>query len=293
MSDISIFCKSYRNDLDQAAVLVESIRQFNRDSLPFFASVPKDDLALFKNKIGTNDVIWLSDEDIIGANKAIDLNVYKTLQGHISQQIVKAEFWRINPNENCVCIDSDSRFIRDFFTSDFLSPEGHPYTILHEAKPFREFCLMNGIQETGLYFEAIADEMRACFERQGPSYAFNPFPVIWSRKVWCALLHKLEAEGINILDAIVAHPHESSWYGEAQLKFRPIPLLPKEPIFKAYLYLEEYEHDRKAGIDETILARFYSGVVYQSNWYPRRLQLLRRLAYKVKRGLQRYRKKRI
>jgi len=42
---------------------------------------------------------------------------------------------------------------------------------------------------------------------------------------------------------------------------------------------------------EAMLAQFYLGVVYQSNWYPRRLQLLKRIAYKIKRRMQRYRKK--
>ena len=96
----------------------------------------------------------------------------------------------------------------------------------------------------------------------------------------------MEAEGRNMLDAIVAHPYESSWYGEALLKYGPIPLLPREPIFKAYLYQEEYEHDRKLGVDEAMLADYYLGVVYQSNWYPHRLQPLKRFAYKMKRLLQ-------
>lgn len=291
VSNISILCKSYRGDLVPAIAMAESVRRFNRDSLPLYIAVPEDDLELFKNSIGTGDVIWLTDEEVVGANPAIDMDAFRAMPGKLSQQVVKAEFWRVNPHDNCVCIDSDSRFIRDFFTSDFLSPEGHPYTILHEAKPYREFCLMHGIRETELYFEAIADEMRKCFDRRGPSYAFNPFPVIWSKKVWSALLMKLEAEGTNIVDAITAHPHESSWYVEALLKYCPIPLLPKEPIFKAYLYLEEYEHGRKHGVNEAMLAKFYLGVVYQSSWYPRRLQPLKRLAYKVKRYLQRYRKK--
>ena len=291
MSNISIFCKSYRGDLVPAIAMEESVRRFNRDSLPLYISVPKGDLDLFKNRIGTDGVTWLADEDIIGANPAIDLNTYLTLPGHISQQIVKAEFWRVNPCENCVCIDSDSRFIRDFFAHDFLSAEGHPYTIMHEGKPFMVFCMASGIRETELYFETMSDEMKRYFGRQGPSYSYNPFPVIWSSKVWRALLAKLEEEKINMLDAIVAHPYESSWYGEALLKYRPIPLLPKEPIFKAYLYLEEYEDDRKLGVDEAMLAQFYLGVVYQSNWYPRRLQLLKRIAYKIKRRMQRYKNK--
>jgi len=293
MSDISIFCKSYRGDLVPAIAMVQSVRRFNRDSLSFYISVPRGDLDLFKSRIGSDGVNWLADEDIIGTNPDIDINAYLALPGHISQQIVKAEFWRVNPCANCVCIDSDSRFIRDFFTHDFLTAEGHPYTILHEGKPFMVFCMASGVRETELHFENMSNEMREYFGRQGPSYSYNPFPVIWSNKVWRALLPKLEEEGISMLDAIVAHPYESSWYGEALLKYQPIPLLPKEPIFKAYLYLEEYEHDRKLGIDEAMLAQFYLGVVYQSNWYPRRLQPLKRIAYKMKRLMQRYKKKQI
>jgi len=287
VTNVSVFCKSYRNDLDPAILMVESVRRYNRDALPLYMVVPEEDLHLFKSRIGTSDVTWLTDDDVISANPDVDLRAFRGLPGNVSQQIVKAEFWRVNRVENSLCVDSDCRFIRDFFANDFLSPEGHPYTIMHEAKPFREFCFAHGIRETGLYFEAIAAEMRECFARHGPSYAFVPFPVIWSRKVWSALLTSLKADASTILDAVVAHPHEASWYGEALLKFRPIPLLPKEPLFKAYLYLEEYEHDRKIGMDEARLAQLYLGVVYQSNWYPRRLRWSKWSAYKVKRLLQR------
>lgn len=290
MRDVVIFCKSYRHDLERAAVMADSVRRFNRDGLPLYISVPETDLELFQQRIGKDDVNWLRDEDVIRANPVLDLETYRTLPGHISQQIVKAEFWRVNPKQNCVCVDSDSRFIRDFFASDFLAPDGTPYTILHESKPFMEFCLTHGIRETERHFEAMSDEMRKVFGRVGPSYAFNPFPVIWSGKVWRALEAKLEAEGSNIMQAIVAHPYESSWYGEALLKYQSIPLLPREPIFKAYLYFEEYERDRRDGMTEAELARFYLGVVYQSNWYPHRLKFLKRIAYKLKRRLQRYRK---
>lgn len=290
MRDIVIFCKSYHRDLERAAVMVGSVRRFNRDGLSLYISVPEADIEMFQQRIGMEGVNWLRDEDVIRANPILDLEIYRTLPGHISQQIVKAEFWRVNPKQNCVCIDSDSRFIRDFFAGDFLSPDGVPYTILHESKPFMEFCLTHGIRETERHFEAMSDEMRKVFGRVGPSYAFNPFPVIWSGKVWHALEAKLEAEGGNIMQAIVSHPYESSWYGEALLKYQSIPLLPREPIFKAYLYFEEYERDRRDGMTEAELARFYLGVVYQSNWYPHRLKLLKRIAYKLKRRLQRYRK---
>jgi hypothetical protein len=289
MSDIVIFCKSYHRDLARAAVMVESVRCYNRDALPLYISVPRSDLELFQTRIGVADVNWLCDEDVIRSNPALDMEQYRTLPGHISQQIVKAEFWRMNPTQNCVCIDSDSRFIRDFFERDFLSPEGIPYTILHEGKPFREFCLSRGIRETERHFEPMCEDMRKAFGRVGPSYAFNPFPVIWSSKVWQALGAQLTTEGSDIMRAIIAHPYESSWYGEALLKYQSVPLLPKEPIFKAYLYFEEYERDQRDGMTEAELARFYLGVVYQSNWYPHRLKFLKRIAYKLKRRLQRFR----
>jgi len=87
--------------------MAESVWRYNRDSLPLYIAVPKNDLELFKSRIGTSDVIWLSDEEVVGANPSIDLGKFHALPGRISQQIVKAEFWRVNPYENCVCIDSD------------------------------------------------------------------------------------------------------------------------------------------------------------------------------------------
>lgn len=289
MTNISIFCKSYRGDLVPAAVMVESVRRYNRDNLSLYIAVPQADLELFKARIGIDYVHWLTDEEVIAANPAISLPAFQALPGHISQQIVKAEFWRVNPHDNYVCTDSDSRFIREFQASDFLTSKGEPYTILHEGKPFMQFCLANGIHETDQYFEKMSQDMREHFGRKGPSYSYNPFPVIWSKKVWQDLAKQLQADGSNMLDAIVAHPYESSWYGEALLMFQSIPLMPKEPIFKAYLYLEEYEHDRGMGIDEAILAKHYLGVVYQTNWYPHRLQPLKRMAYKLKRRLKRWR----
>ena len=285
MTTISIFCKSYRNDLERAVKLVESIRKHNVDSLPIYISVPGSDLETFRERIGT-DITWLTDEEIIGSNPDIDLNKYIALAGQHSQQIVKAEFWRINPAENYVCVDSDMRFIRNFSRTDFLSPDGQPYTILHEGKAFLEFCLSNRLNDTIANFEQTAQTMQQRFNRNGPLYNFGPFPVIWSAKVWRTLAAVLHNEGSNILDAIVTYPHEASWYGETLLKYRPIELLPKEPVFKAYLFLEEYERDQRARITEQTLAQLYLGVVYQSNWYPKRLQPLKRLAYKIKRYLK-------
>jgi len=129
------------------------------------------------------------------------------------------------------------------------------------------------------------------FERKGVDYNFGPFPVIWNAKVWRDLeLHMLIPNGINILDAIVKLPSEGFWYGEALLKFQSIPILPRAPLFKAYLYFEEYEEDIRVGSNENLLAKNYLGVVYQSNWYPKRLRLLNKIAYKLKSKIRKIRK---
>lgn len=286
MHNMSIFCKSYLNDLGRAAMLVESIRQYNSDSIPIYLSVPHPDLHAFKNKIGT-DLNWLTDEEIVETNPHNLLPTYLELPGQLSQQLVKAEFWRVNPAETYLCVDSDMRFIRNFSTQDFISPDGTPYTILHEGKELLEFWAASHLYQPLNDFLNTARVMQQRFGRSGPLYNFGPFPVIWNAQVWQRLSNMLDSEGSNILKALVAHPHEASWYGETLLKFRPIQLLPKQPVFKAYLFLEDFERDQRLKINEQSLADFYLGVVYQSNWYPKRLQPSKKFAYKFKRLLGR------
>ncbi len=289
MEKITIFCKSYSSDLMRAAELAESVRRFNADSLPFYISVPENDLDLFKNRIGTGDISWICDEDIIHSNRNISLSSYHALPGQISQQIVKAEFWRLNPLSCYLCIDSDSIFIRDFRNSDFIISDGVPYTVMHEGKNFYEFCFVNGLANVIEEFEIMKDKLRSIFARRGPLYNFGPFPVSWHRHVWNDLeKNYLVPEGKTIIDAIRSVPSEAFWYGEALLKYRSIEIFPREPYFKAYLFLEEYEHDRKMGVTHNTLRKMYCGIVYQSNWHPKRLKMPKNFAYYFKKALKKF-----
>ncbi|MEW5746236.1 MAG: DUF6492 family protein [Nitrospirota bacterium] len=287
MSGITLFCKSYRNDLERAVSLVESIRTFNRSSLPLSISVPLTDLALFKNRIGTEDVQWLTDEDIISADPELSINSYHALPGQLSQQIVKAEFWRANALSSCLCIDSDSIFIRDFDWTDFLYAGDIPYTVMHEGKAFHEFCMSNGVSHAVKTLISTQEEFRGMFVRKGPLYNFGPFPVTWHRSVWEDLSEQfLKPRNMTIAEAIRLHPSEAFWYGEALLKYHSIPIVPREPFFKAYLYLEEYEHDKDRGVTHEMLSTIYSGIVYQSNWHPKRLKGIKNIAYKYKKAIR-------
>lgn len=289
MEKITIFCKSYRNDLNRAAELAESVRRFNSDSLPFYISVPANDLGLFRNHIGTGDIEWLSDEDIIESNRNISLDAYYSLQGQLSQQIVKSEFWRLNPLPSYLCIDSDSIFIKEFRRSNFLVSGSVPYTIMHEGKSFHGFCLANGLESFIEEFEIMKSKFKDMFDRQGPSYNFGPLPVTWHCSVWKDLeKNYLNPKGMTIVDSLTFLPSEAFWYGEALLKYRSIDIVPREPFFKAHLFLEEYEHDRRMGVTHSMLSNLYCGIVYQSNWYPKRLRFIKNYAYHFKKTLKKF-----
>jgi len=83
-----------------AARLAESVRRHNTTRIPFYISCPASDLALFKEKVGNDGVTFLTDEEILATNPAIDKKAFDALPGSITQQIVKSEFWRLGLSEN-------------------------------------------------------------------------------------------------------------------------------------------------------------------------------------------------
>lgn len=267
MKDIVLYCKSYKRDVLRAKRLVDSVERFNADQLGFFMSVPNDDRQLFENVIGRQRCEWISDEEIVSANPAASLErMYKT-PGTISQQVVKSEFWRLGIADNYVCLDSDSMFIRDFKRSDFISPEGIPYTVLHQSKELLQLASNRGKQKVVTDFHSESEKAKSLFNRIGPDYDFGPPPMIWSHKVWKDLATKyLEPQGLTLWDAIDMYPAEIRWYGEALLQYESIPLLPIEPLFRFYHYDWQFYANKKLGESEEKLKPNYLGVVYQSNW---------------------------
>ena len=97
MNKIVLYCKSYKNDLDRVIILSKSINNHNIDNLPFYISVPEEDIELFKSNIKYDNVIILSDKEIDSENS-----------GWVGQQIVKSQFWKLGICDNYVCLDSDT-----------------------------------------------------------------------------------------------------------------------------------------------------------------------------------------
>jgi hypothetical protein len=267
MQKIVLYCKSYNRDFNRLLRLARSIQDHNSDRIPFYVSVPDEDHALFLASAFQYGFVLIKDEDIVSCNKQIDIQHFRTLPGYLQQQIVKSEFWRLKTAANYLCIDSDSEFLRDFYTTDFISSEGHPYSVIHEEHGLlEELIARDKTDKLESYFHEAA-KLQKELSRTGRLYSYGPTPVVWSAAVWSDLDENyFKPHGMTILDAIVAIPSELRWYGEAMLKYKSVPLMPIEPLFKVLHYHWQNSRWLRKMIKSPYFNKLYMGVIYQSNW---------------------------
>jgi hypothetical protein len=264
---IVLFCKSYRDDVLRARQLAESIVKFNADALPFYMAVPKADIGLFRERLAGLPVELLTDEQIVAADPRIDKLKFAAARGYVGQQVVKASFWRLGKAENYLWLDSDSYFIKEFRTGDFIGAGGVPFTVMHEAKELLQFGALKNMRKVARDWENTCAKVMDRFGSRHRIWAFGPSPVIWSNKVLRDLDEKLLLpRGLTILDALTELPVELVWYGEALLAFKSIPIVPIEPLFRVYHYEEQYYFWKEAGETDAVVAANYFGVCRQSAW---------------------------
>lgn len=267
MIPLVLYCKSYRTDLKRVVRLSQSIQQFNIEKLPFYISVPDADLLLFKEHLAGLNVNLLSDEQIIDASPRIDAKQLQPMSGSLTQQIVKSEFWRLGLSDAYLCLDSDAFFIRPFGLADFMAADGTPYTMMDEAHDLMEDALRHGKSRVIQAFANEARTLQQIFGREGRAYSFGPLPVVWHRAVWESLdTQYLQPRSMSFADAIAQAPIETRWYGEALLRYKAVPLLPCQALFKVYHYAWQLNQDHQRGIDHEQLSPLYGGVIYQSAW---------------------------
>jgi hypothetical protein len=263
----SLYCKSYRTDLRRVVRLVESVARYNEDGIPFYLSVPRTDAALFRQHLKAQPVEIIEDESILACTPYADSNMWTNMPGHLSQQIVKSEFWRLGLADAYLCLDSDAVFIRPFRQSEFIWRDGIPYTVMDEGHEYLESAFAWGKPQILETFSQEAHRVQTLFGRTGRTYSFGPFPLPWHRAVWESLEREyLQPQGLTLADAIVQAPLESRWYAEALLRFGAIPLMPCQPLFKVYHYAWQLDRDRRQGITNDQLSQLYAGVIYQSAW---------------------------
>ena len=267
MHDLVLYCKSYRNDFLRLKRLLASIDRFNADGLPFYISTPIADHELLIQIVGQEGYHWVADEEIVRANAQADFAAYQAMPGGLSQQIIKSEFWRLGLTENYLCLDSDSLFIRPFYRPDFMAVDGNPYTVLHQNKELFQLATDRGHLRVERDLRAEAERVKALFARVGPNFYCAPAPFIWSAKVWQSLDQgHLQPNDISLWELISpAHP-ETLIYAEALLKYRAIPLIAIEPLFRTYHFDWHYYLMKRLGETEEKLRQNYLGVIYQSAW---------------------------
>jgi hypothetical protein len=255
MNKLVLYCKSYGKDVHRAKVLLESILKYNVDSIPFYISVPKPDVNLFKETLGEDGYTLLTDEMIDSENG-----------GWKGQQIVKSQFWKLGLCENYICIDSDCFFIKPFHFYDFMFDEQTPYTVCHEYKSFFEFMDKYPL-EFDPYESFVKERLHIMdlFGRTGVVYDFGPGPTIWSSKVWKSLFDNyLTLNNLTFSDLIMANGSEFTWYGEWLLHSKVITLMPRGPLFKNYHYPHQYRQDKQEGYGVGKIAKLYLGIGMQS-----------------------------
>ena len=256
MEKIVLYCKSFNRDFERVKILLESIKKYNTDKIPFYVSVPKNDYALFSQ--------------LEGANIVLDEDIFLLSNNWVAQQIIKSNFWKLGITENYVCLDSDSYFIKPFRVKDFMFDDNTPYTVMHEQKELFSWSVTK-IKELGFDpkegFTNDRQKIMNLFGRNSRHYDFGPSPIIWSSEVWKSLEEEYMVPN-NLLfpDLIEYSPSEFSWYGEALLAFKAIDIYPVEPLFKVFHYPQQYIEYKQQNITEEMISQNYMGIIMQSNF---------------------------
>lgn len=258
MDKIVLYCKTYRGDLERVKVLSESIKKYNKDNIPFYISVPKQDFELFKA--------------IEGANIVFDEDIYEIEgPGWVTQQIVKSSFWRLNLCENYILIDSDSYFIKDFYVTDFMFDDETPYTVMNEQKDLHVWVATSKYNTLHFdpreAFRLDRSKIQKVFSREGRIYDFGPTPSIWNCGVWRTLDEEYcKPNNLTFSNLIEYCPSEFTWYGEWLLYRQNFRMWPIEPMFKVFHYGQQYIEYKEYGVTEEQLSQHYLGIVLQSNF---------------------------
>ena len=264
---IVLYSCTFSRDLLRTVRMVESVTRHNVTKIPFYISVPNEEVPLFQEKLKAYPVTIFGEQEIFRANPKLDIKKLYEVPGGIRQQVIKSEFWRLGKSENYLVLDADCVFIRDFDESDFIAKDNIPYSVIHEGRDLLQSTDQFGPKKTRQHFLADREPIKAAIGRSGITYDYGYAPFLWSAKVWKSFDDNyLTPKKINFLDAILHCGSEFTWYGESLVNYQAIPIYPREQLFKHYHYENQLWIDKVLGYSEKHLSKDYLGVVYQSNW---------------------------
>lgn len=265
MENFILYIKSYAPDVEQCKRCLQSIKQYNRDNIPVYISVPKNDFTIFKNTLGTDGYELIADEDIYQFKVPLD--------GWRTQQIIKTHINRLNICKNYLCLDSDSFFIKDFYKKDFMANDDVVFTLMHDPMDIK--MTTHNVKDKDFY---KTDFFRTCRDIRSTLgntslqkyYLFGPPPYPWNCKVWEAIQDWLASNNMTMDQFFAwfenttgAISRETVIYGEFLLLNPVIDIYPTSNWFKQYSSKEMYEYDLKCGVDFDFVQKYYLGVAPQ------------------------------
>jgi len=83
-TNLILFTKSYRGDVARCVELSKSIQKHNKDNIPFYVSVPDEDIDLFNEELPYFTEVLCDD------------TITKNGQGWVGQQFVKSLVYKLN-----------------------------------------------------------------------------------------------------------------------------------------------------------------------------------------------------
>jgi len=295
MQVLTLYCCTHLEDIERVARLVKSIEQHNQDNIPFYISCPDKDLHSFEQRLeGTTlNLSLIPETQIIELIPSVSKEKIYDIRGGLRQQIIKSNYWRLGFSMNYLCLDSDCIFIRNFGFKDFIIDNDTPYSVIHEGKSVLQPTNYLTKKNHREYFYSDRKPIQQRIQRPGVTYDFGYAPFLWSSLVWKSLEDNfLIPNKKSFLDIITENGSEFTWYGEALMKYRAIPLYPREELFKHYHYFDQHLIERLIGQNKEKISKDYMGIVMQSSWEKGsdssslRKNILSRLARRIRLALQ-------
>lgn len=259
---IALMLKSYSGDFAFAQRLVESFTRHNPEGLTLFCVVPKRDLVMFAT-LASEHVVVMDESPFEGYFVTEGLN--GTRPGYINQEIVKLAFHELCLAENYFCIDSDAVIIRDLHASDFLAPDGFPYTVLVES---------NELKVEPRYYAQYWESREAALARIAEIMGLPGSVVltchghqVFSTTVLRSFVSDfLAPRGWTYRDALAEAPYEFTWYNFWLQKSGVIPIHSREELVKVFHHENQHFEYILRGVTEADIARGYLAVVVNSNY---------------------------
>lgn len=263
--DFGFLLKTYKKDFFRVELLLDTFNKYNVDNIQLVIVAPKEDLKhLHLNE--RKDIITIDEEIILNGDR-FESAVHGMSPGYLNQQVIKLKFWETGIFKYYFCIDSDLIFIKDFYISDFISPNGAPYTFVtsfYDLVSDRHYYHRFWITRK-LYFKTICE----CLD-----YADSiDFAVHGMITLSSTLLREMRSS-FNPVHAgwyknlISKSPLEFSWYLIWCLK-KGHGLNRRESVIKTFHTQKEHLFYLLKGISSYDLKRSYIAVVINSNYAAR------------------------